>query len=157
MFRRFRPSKNDPAAIARLRARVMVTLALMTSLVIGSTSQVAAESDRLGDQCISVSGAKRGCAYYFSISWGAGISWQASGQLVDATADGWSNTVELKLNRPGMSDTAWMQVLRAGDWQTHTWSIKGSDPTRGAWVRLCSSSPRGVKYCNPSRYVTDNS
>ena len=143
---------------SRRVAQAAATLCLASGLLFAGGPPAIAESDSLSNQCIYMpAGVKRACAYYLSVDWGSGIYWQAGGQLIDDKGDYWDNTVEIKLDRKWSSNTGWIQVLRAGDWQMHSQYISGHDPTNGAWVRLCTLSPSGAKYCKPSRYVTDNS
>lgn len=142
--------------------RKLATAALaLTATVagIGATATAAsAETDGFITQCISVNGYQRGCIDNAYVTWGSGLSWRIGGSLVDTRNDGWSVTYEAKLDRQApVSDTAWMQVLRAGDFQSHTSSISGYDPTNGAWVRLCATSPTGTKSCLPTRWASDNS
>lgn len=141
----------------RWTTRVLTMLAAVAATTVVTAAPSHAETDTLSNQCIAVSGVTRSCLYSY-VSWGSGISWRAGGQLVDYNgADGWTSTMEISLDRKWSSNTPFQAVLRVGNYQTHTSSMSGYDPTYGAWIRLCSTSPSGTKYCLPSRYVTDNS
>lgn len=151
---------NFTASNQTLRRRVTklgIAVGIVVAVMFGSSTMASAESDSLSSQCIYVGGVERACAYGLYVNWGLGISWRAGGQVADSRADSWDNLVEVKLDRKWSSNTSWIQVVRAGDWSTATSSTSGYDPTYGAWVRLCTVSPSGTKYCNSSRYVTDNS
>ncbi|MBA2282240.1 MAG: hypothetical protein H0W25_13580 [Acidimicrobiia bacterium] len=141
---------------ARLVQSVLA-LGLVAGALLGGASAASAETDGFTSQCISVGGYQRGCIDNGYVTWGSGISWRIGGALTDTRNDGWYVTYEAKLDRQLSSDTAWMRVLRAGDFQAHTSSISGYDPTNGAWVRLCATNPSGTKYCMPTRWAADNS
>lgn len=138
--------------------KAVAGLAIFVTAIIGSTMPAAAEVDTLGSQCITVNGATRGCGTNFQIVWGSGWSWTVGASTNDVMVENGSVTVEVKLNRKGMSNTPWMTVSRAIDTtKGYTYqSMRGTDPTYGAWVRLCTNLNTG-KYCNGERYVTDNS
>ena len=142
----------------RWTRRVLAMLAATAATTVVTAAPALAETDSMNDQCISVSGATRACLYGSFVNWGSGISWNTGGQLVDRNGgDYWTSTMEISLDRKWSSDTPFMQVLRVGNWQTHTSGTSGYDPTYGAWVRLCSTSQGGTKYCLAPRYVNDNS
>ncbi len=137
--------------------RVLTVLAVSAATAVATTAPALAETDSLRDQCIVAAGATRACLSGTFVTWGSGISWSTGGQLADMNGgDGWTSTMEISLDRKWSSNTPFMQVLRVGNWQTHTSGISGSDPTYGAWVRICSTGS-GPKYCTSPRYVNDNS
>jgi hypothetical protein len=130
----------------------------MVATILVSAAPALAETDTLGNQCISVGGVRRACLENAYAWWGSGISWQIGGRLYDMNGgDGWVSTMEYSLDRKWSSNTPFMAALRVGNWQSHNSWRSGSDPTYGAWIRLCTTSPSGIKWCNPTRYATDQS
>lgn len=157
------PHTSTPASRRRRIRNAALASVIVAGVLFGGAAPASAETDRLSDQCIYVAGAQRACAYYMSVSWGSGLYWRAGGQVVDTRADSWYNVIEVKLNRRVSSNTHWIQVARAYDWQSAYQPESGYDPTYGAWMRLCTVSLSGTKYfsgtkyCNASEYVQDNS
>jgi len=150
----------SPTRSSRVVRTTLIAIALVVAGLFTSISSAFAETDPLANQCIVVGGYTRACTDWTNVIWGSGTSWSAGASVMDKRrGDGWTATVEVSLNRKWMSNTSWIQVVRGFDYSYYSESdrVSGHDPTYGAWVRLCVVNGAGTKYCNDSRYVTDNS
>jgi hypothetical protein len=144
-------------------AKAAVVFSIVFGVMFAGAGAAFAETDTLASQCIYSGGYQRGCASDIRVSWGSGLHWSVSGTVKNTYRyDGWEVVLETQLNRKWSSNTYFMQVSRALDaYYPQYWifgSASGYDPTYGAWVRLCIvNTYNNNKYCNASRYVSDNS
>lgn len=141
--------------------RAVVTAALVLTATMGAVglgaTPASAETDSLRSTYVTSNGYPRSHVEGVAVVWGSGISWKVLGRVTDVRADGWSNTIEVKLDRKWpASDTGWIQVARAGDYGSHTNQVTGYDPTDGAWVRYCTG-PASGRGCTTPIYQQDNS
>ena len=75
----------------------------------------------------------------------------------DAFYDNHSLTLQISLNRQRMTNTAFQTIAQSSDGAIYPSSgaRRGTDPTYGAWLRLCIFR-YGNGYCE-TKYFSDNS